>query len=429
MVAALRDRITVVLLCAVMFTSGADLLIMTPILPQLVRELGVGVQRGSWWIAIYSITTATFALIFGPISDRLGRRPILLAGIAILTLSTLACASADGFTSMLVARGLAGMGAGLLVTSTTSYVGDHFEGQTRAVVMGWVMSGFFLSLILAIPIGSALAGSFGWSTMFRVFSGFAALVWVGLLTLLPRPRAERRTDRISLGAAARAYGSLLRDRRVVGVLMMSASIGMSMTMFSVYSSPWLEQTYGLDTRARGLVYAVGGPAILLGGPIAGKLSNRFGRVLLIVSGSMLMALMQIAMPFSAIAAGAVNARLVESGLELAHFGRVMWPVAAPSLFLFFVTMVAGSSRSAPFQTLALEICEPEQRGALSAIRNGFNQGGSGLGAALGGVLWAHAEQPFLAVCILAASTTLAGVLLLRGLVGSDRPVSRPSPHS
>jgi predicted MFS family arabinose efflux permease len=416
-----RDRLTIALLCAVMFTSGADLLIMTPILPQLVRELGVEVQEGSWWITIYSGATALFALIFGPISDRVGRRPILLAGMTVLALGTVFCALAGGFTTMLLARGFTGAGAGLLVTSTTSYVGDHFDGKTRAVVMGWVMSGFFLSLILAMPIGAALAGSLGWSTMFLALACFAALVGVAMLLLLPAPRSEHRTAHLSFVAASKAYGTLLSDRRVLGILIMSCTIGMSMTMFSVYSSPWLEQTYGLDTSARGLVYAAGGPAVLLGGPIAGRLSNRFGRVALILAGSVLMAVMQVAMPFSAVAAEAVGATISSAGLEFASFGRVMWPVAVPSLFLFFMAMMAGSSRSAPFQTLALEVCAPEKRGALSAIRNGFNQGGSGIGAALGGVLWASAARPFLAVCIMAAAITLAGVLLLRTMVGDDRP--------
>jgi predicted MFS family arabinose efflux permease len=401
---------------------------MTPILPQLVRELDATVSQGSWWITIYAVTTALFALIFGPISDRVGRRPILFAGTVIITAGTFACSFADSFTSMLLARGLAGMGAGLLVTSTTSYVGDHFEGSARAEVMGWVMNGFFLSLIIAMPIGAALTDAFGWSTMFRVISAFAALIAIALLALLPRPRNEHKSEHVSIRSAAETYVSLINDRRVLGILIMSCTIGMSMTMFSVYSSPWLEETYGLDTGARGLVYAAGGPAVLLGGPIAGRLSNRFGRVSLILAGSALMALMQIAMPFSALAADAVDATLISAGLDLPNFGRVMWPVAVPSLFLFFLAMLAGSSRSAPFQTLALEVCAPEKRGALSAIRNGFNQTGSGIGAALGGVLWATASRPFLSVCITAAAITLSGVLILRMLVGNDQPTRDPSPR-
>lgn len=418
---SLRDRIIVALLCSVIFCSGADLLIMTPILPQLVRELGVDVSLGSWWITIYAATTAGFALIFGPISDRFGRRPILIAGIAVLGLGTFACSRAGGFLGMLGARALAGTGAGLLVTSTTSYVGDHFDSRTRAEVMGWVMSGFFLSLILAMPLGAFLAGRLGWSRMFIVLSSVIFTVLVLLALVLPQPRHEQRSEHAGIASALNAYRTLLKERRVLGVLLMSAAIGMSMTMFSLYSSPWMEATYGLDTTARGMVYAVGGPAVLLSGPIAGRLSNRFGRVALILSASVVMACMQIAMPFSPLAGEAVDQSITTAGLHFSTFGRVMWPVAAPTLLLFFLVMMAGSSRSAPFQTLALEVVSPDQRGALSAIRNSFNQGGSGLGAALGGVLWSNSGHPYAAVCFVAAAATVAGVVLLARLVGRDRP--------
>lgn len=416
-----KDRLVVLLLCLVMFTSGADLLIMTPILPQLAAELGVQIEHAGLWVTAYSVATAGFALIFGPISDRVGRRPILIAGIAVLAGGTAACGFATGFTSMLTARILAGAGAGLLVTSTTSFVADHFDDEHRAVVMGYVMSGFFLSLILGVPLGAFLAGALGWSRMFLGFTGFAMLVAIGLFGL-PSPRAETRTSTLSLGAAVSAYGRLVRSRRVLGVLLMSAAIGASMTMFSVYSSPWMEATFGLDTTDRGFVYAVGGPAVLAGGPLAGRLSNRFGRVALIVTGSVLMALMQISMPMSVYVSRAIETALGSGAAEFAKFGAVAWPIAVPPLVVFFFAMMAGASRSGPFQTLALEVVEPEQRGALAAIRNSFNHGGSGLGAALGGAVWASAATPYLVVCLVATGLTVVGVAMLVLLVGRDRPI-------
>lgn len=417
------DRFAVVLLCLVMFTSGADMLIMTPILPQVAEDLGVGIDVAGLWVTSYSIATATFALIFGPISDRVGRKPVLLGGIVVLAAGTAGCGFAERYDLMLAARFVAGAGAGLLVTSTTSYVADYFDDEHRAVVMGYVMSGFFLSLILAVPLGAFLAGAFGWQHMFLVFTGFAALVAVGL-AFLPRTSTERDESALSVGRALKNYATLIRDPKVLGVLLMSAAIGASMTMFSVYTSPWLERTLGFDTTDRGLVYAVGGPAVLVGGPIAGRLSNRFGRVALIVAGSVLMAAMQLVMPFTPLLSDRLRVTFASS--TLAHLGDVAWPVALPALLVFFLAMLAGSTRSAPFQTLALEIVRPDQRGALAAIRNTFNHGGSGLGAALGGAMWASVDRPYLFVCLLAAVLTVAGVVLLRVLVGRDTPSVRGS---
>lgn len=413
----MTDNRVIAVLLSVMFTSGADLLVMTPILPTVASDLGVGDDVAGLWITAYAVATATFALAFGPVSDRFGRRTVLRSGMVVLLLGTACCAASTGFFSMLGARFVAGAGAGLLVTSTTSYAGDHFPPERRAVAMGWVMSGFFLALILAVPIGAFLTAWLGWARMFLVLSGFAGVIALGIF-LLPRPRHEERSPHLSLAAAGRGYLELLRDRRVLGVLLMSFSVGLAMTMFSVYSSPWMAQTFGLDVAHRGLVYAAGGPAVLLGGPLAGRLSNHLGRVRLVIAGSVLMGSMQLLMPLTEAIGAGIDTDAVAG---FARFGERPWPVVAPALAVFFLALAAGATRSGPFQTLALEVAPNARRGAVSALRNGFNQLGSGLGAATGGFLWSRLDPAYGAICVLAAATTFAGAVLLRALVGSDRP--------
>ncbi|CAN0411517.1 unnamed protein product, partial [Laminaria digitata] len=234
---------------------------------------------------------------------------------------------------------------------------------------------------------------------------------------LPRPRQEQRSPSLSVGSARRGYGALLRTKKAVGVFLMSGSVGMSMTMFMVYASPWLEKVYGFDTGARGLVYAVGGPAVLIGGPMAGRLANHFGRVPMVLAGSLLMGLMQLLMPWSAELGPWLGSLIDLSSLKT--LGTTPWPVTVPTMLVFFLAMIAGASRSSPFQTLALEVVAPDQRGALSAIRNTFNQVGSGLGAALGGLVWASTGGDYATVCWLSFGTTVLGITALRVLTGSD----------
>lgn len=391
----------------VMFTSGVDMLVMTPILPQLAKELDVNVSVAGLWITAYAGSTAIFALVFGPISDHWGRRRVLVSGLLVLALGTWCCAWAQDHRVMLAARVLAGAGAGMLVTSTTSFAGDHFAKDERAVAIGHVMNGFFLSLILGMPIGAWLTATFGWQRMFLVLAAVAALGALGVAFSIPEPRHERRSPQLSVGHALASYRSLLADRKVVGVLLMSTAIGLSMTMYSVYTSPWLERVYGLDTGHRGLVYAVGGPAIFVGGPVAGRLSDRFGRVRIIVIGSLVMGALQLVMPACAPFSAAIEAHLPAG---LATFGSRAWPVTLPPLFAFFVAMAAGAARSGPYQTLAIEVTPPEQRGAQAAMRNACNQAGTSFGAALGGVLWASAGYP--TVCFAAAAVTVLGAFAL-----------------
>lgn len=423
--AALRgpELRVVALLCLVLFTSGADMLIITPILPRLAADLGVGVDRGGLWVTAYAAATAGFALIFGPISDRVGRRPVVLGGMALLAVGTALCGAADSFSTLLGARFVAGIGAGLLMTSVTAFVGDHFAGPKRAIAMGYVMTGFFLALILSVPLGAALAAAVGWSSMFFIYGAFAAALLGALALGLPQPRAEHRIESLSVGSALAGYLTLLRDRRAFGVLLMSGSIGMSMTMFMVYASPWLERTYGFDTATRGFVFTVGGPAVIIGGPIAGRLANRFGRVRVVLTGSILMGGMQISMPLSARAAPLLSSHIDVA--DFAQLGHTAWPLTVPTLLVFFFAMVAGSTRSSPFQTLALEVVRPDRRGALSAIRNTFNQAGSGIGAALGGLVWASTGGDYLVLCTIACGLTVAGFTALRLLTGID---PRPQPE-
>lgn len=401
-----------------MFVSGADMLIMTPILPQVAAELGVDVSLGGLWVTAYGGATAVFALLFGPVSDAKGRKLVLAIGMAVLAFGTLLCGLATNFGTMMGARVIAGAGAGMLVTSTTSFVGDHFDDQQRAIAMGYVMGGFFASLILGVPIGATLTGWVGWKAMFFVFAGATLLVFFAIAVLLPQPRHEVRTGEVHVTSALEGYWKLMHDRKVLGVLMMSMSIGISMVMFSVYTSPWLELKFGLNTTERGLTYAIGGPAVILGGPLAGRISNALGRVRVVVGGTIMMALMQWLIPNTELAAERIRGSISRS--DYAQFGDVAWPIVAPTLLVFFLIMIAGSSRSAPFQTLAIEIVSPEQRGALAAVRNSFNQAGGAAGAALGGFLWAGTTGSYHTICYAAAVIGLLGAVLMRGLVGPGR---------
>lgn len=237
-----------------------------------------------------------------------------------------------------------------------------------------------------------------------------------MLVWLPHPAHEQRTARLTLAGAVHGYLGLLKDRRVLGVSIMSLAIGLSMTMFMVYSSPWLEHEFGLNTAQRGLVFAVGGPAVILGAPLAGWLSNRFGRLVLVATGSGLMGLLQLTMPLTAWAKDLLGPSF--AGWQSTHFGNHPLPVVAPALLVLFCVMLAGSSRSTPFHTYALEIVPSGRRGTLSAIRSTFNRLGSAAGAALGSAIWATSEHPYRTVCVIAAFTTVLGVISLVQLARS-----------
>ncbi|MGF1508624.1 MAG: MFS transporter [Myxococcota bacterium] len=419
-----RDLWTVVLLMGVMFTAGADLLVVNPTLPQMAEDLGIPVEWGSAWVTAYASATAAFALIFGPICDRFGRRSVLLMGLLTLGLGTGVCGFVDAYHPLVWARFVAGAGAGMLVTSTASFIGDHFDDRHRAIAMGWLMSGFFLSLIFGVPIGAFLAWALGWQNMFLAIGSLALTVLVVLALTVGHPRFEQRSKTLSLGSALLGYRTLLLQPAALGVLFFSASIGIAMTLFSVYTSPWLAETYGMSTLDRGLIYAVGGPALLIAGPLSGRWANYLGRIPMITLGTLLMAAMLFSMPWTETIASAAR-RADWAGWP--QWGEVALPVALPTAFVFFAATCAGSLRAGPFMTLALEVVSPDRRGAMSALRNTFNHAGTAVGASVGALLWSSSVDPYPAVCIAAALTSLLGLVILRSLTVVDQPRVREAP--
>ncbi|MFT5145059.1 MAG: putative MFS family arabinose efflux permease, partial [Thalassolituus oleivorans] len=108
------------------FSASSQVIIISPILPRIGEALAVPEARLGWLITSYAVMLSVFALIVGPISDRVGRRRVLLVGCGCMALALGLHTVADSFTSLLVVRGAAGAAGGMLTGGAVSYVGDYF---------------------------------------------------------------------------------------------------------------------------------------------------------------------------------------------------------------------------------------------------------------------------------------------------------------
>src|SRR5690606_34884162 len=126
----------------------------------------------------YAFMVGVFALIMGPVSDRIGRRRILLYGTLAMTVALALHAAATGYTSMLVIRAIAGAAGGVLSGSAVSYIGDYFPYERRGWANGWVMSGAATGQIVGIPLGTILSESIAFYAPFLLFSATMAVTFV-----------------------------------------------------------------------------------------------------------------------------------------------------------------------------------------------------------------------------------------------------------
>src|SRR6516165_10542334 len=191
----LRSRlgaITLVLLCAVQFLDIADSAIVNVALPSIQRDLGFSQQNLQWVASGYILTYGGFLLLGGRLGDLLGRRRMLLTGLAVFAVSSLTAGLANTAGLLVAARLVQGIGAALMAPAALSELTTSFrEGKDRDTAFGaWgAISG--VAAAAGVFFGGVLAQGPGWRWVFFVNPPICVAVAAGALALLPNDRGTR----------------------------------------------------------------------------------------------------------------------------------------------------------------------------------------------------------------------------------------------
>ena len=256
-----RTRMIVVL--GVMVALGPLTIDMyLPALPKIADDLAVSSSVVQLTLTGTLAGLAVGQLIVGPLSDSLGRRRPLMAGIVLHIAASVLCMLAPNLVVLGLARVLQGAGAAAAMVVAIAVVGDLFAESAAATVLSRLMLVLGVAPVIAPSLGAAvlLRGSWHW-----VFAALVVLagVLLGVAALaLPEtlPPSHRRPLRVR-GIAA-TYAELLRDRRFV-ILVLVAALGMSgLFAYIAGASFVLQGTYGLDQQAFALVFGAGAVALI-----------------------------------------------------------------------------------------------------------------------------------------------------------------------
>jgi DHA1 family bicyclomycin/chloramphenicol resistance-like MFS transporter len=202
----------VALAAAMLSTQAMAVDAMLPALPTIVRELGVSdPNRGQWIITAYVTGVGIGQLFWGFLSDRFGRRPVLLIGMGVYAAAAVMCGLAGSFGSLLAWRLVHGLAAASAVV-TRSVIRDLYSGRTMARVLSLTFVVFLMVPVIAPSLGQLILLLAPWRYVFGVFGGFALLV--GGWALLRLPETLHAEFRASLTAEhfVRAAGRVLGDR-------------------------------------------------------------------------------------------------------------------------------------------------------------------------------------------------------------------------
>nr|WP_231751057.1 multidrug effflux MFS transporter [Mycobacterium sp. NAZ190054] len=233
-----------------------------PALPKIGEELSVSSSLTQLTLTGTLAGLAIGQLVLGPLSDSLGRRKPLFAGIVLHMLASLLCLFAPNITVLGIARGLQGMGAAAGMVVAIAVVGDLYKDNAAATVMSRLMLVLGVAPVLAPSLGAAVLVHGSWHWVFAALVVIAGALLVMAVLALPEtlPAEHRRPLRVR-GIVA-TYLELLRDVRFV-ILMLVGALGMSgLFAYIAGASFVLQGRFGLGQTAFALVFGAGAIALI-----------------------------------------------------------------------------------------------------------------------------------------------------------------------
>ncbi|WP_431923305.1 Bcr/CflA family multidrug efflux MFS transporter [Amycolatopsis tucumanensis] len=245
-----------------------------PALPRMADDLHSSAPTLQLTLTAFIIGLALGQLIAGPLSDSLGRRRPLLAGLVLYAVASVLCAMSPTAELLIVGRSVQALGAAAGMVIARACVRDLFAGTAMTKFFSMLMLVSGLAPILAPVIGGQVLRLTSWRGVFVVLAVFGAALLVAAALAMPEtlPAERRRPARI--GSTLRGYGVLLRDRSFVGYALSAGLMFAGLFAYISASSFVLQDVYGLSPQEYSLVFGANGLGIVLAGQVNGRIVGR-----------------------------------------------------------------------------------------------------------------------------------------------------------
>lgn len=204
----MKNRTTLIVTCSTVFLAQLGMSIYLPALPDIARDLGADASRVSWGLSVYLIGMALPMLLWGTLSQRLGRKPVLLAALGLYGLGNLALPLGTTVEAFLAFRLIQGIGASGISVMARVLIRDSFSGDLLAKALSWISIAFVIALGIGQYLGALIQSAFGWKAIFHGL-GAVSLVMAAVVSRAAFARLMNTGDEQS---AWHIYGQLLRAR-------------------------------------------------------------------------------------------------------------------------------------------------------------------------------------------------------------------------
>ena len=387
-VAPRRRRLAPLLAALAMFGPFA-IDTMFPAFPLIAAELSSSPLAMQQTLSVYLVAYALMSLVHGPLSDALGRRGVILAGVAVFVVASVGCALARSIEVLLAFRALQGISAGAGLIVGRAIIRDCFDGADAQRLMSTVSMIFGVAPAIAPIVGGWVVGHAHWSMIFWLLAGFAGALLVACIAWLPETHPPQRRIALSARAIGQGYRFVVSDRAFLP-LVLAGSLGFNALFVYIASAPvFVLEVLGLGAQQFAWLFvpAIGG--LMLGSFLSGRLAGRLSARNTVRLGYAIM-----------LAACAIN---IVVALVL-DAPRVPWSVLPIGLHS------AGIGIAFPTVTLQLLDRFPHHRGGVSSLQAFVSLLAS---AGIAGVVSPWVSHSVLGLATTAAVITALGYLAWR----------------
>ena len=352
------ERALLLTLAGIQFSHILDFMVMMPLGPMLMTELGITTHEFGLLVASYSFSAAASGLFAATFVDRFERKRFMLVTFVLFGLATLACAIAPGYFTLLIARGLAGAFGGVLGALVQTFIGDTIPFARRAKASGTVAAAFSFSTVAGVPLSLWLASLFHWRAPFVFIVLLVGVFFVVALRVLPELRHH-----LSREKRAHPFTDLfevMRDINHWHAMGLSAMIIFSGFTVIPYITVYAVNNIAISQHDIAYIYLAGGAATLFTARAIGHWADAAGKMKV----------------YRIVATGAMLPILLVTQVQ--HASLMLWMVFTT---LFFVLV---SGRFIPAMAIITSAAQPRLRGTFMSLNATVQSLAMGLAATLSG---------------------------------------------
>jgi predicted MFS family arabinose efflux permease len=378
------------------FAIGTEGFMIAPLLPDLAGDLGVGLAAAGQLVTVFALTYALSSPVLTALTGAIDRRRLLIASMLAFAAANVVAWSAHAYPTLMAARILLAIAAGLYVPNANTLASDLVEPSRRGTALSIVTGGTSVAVALGVPLGALLGDRFGWRLNFAAVGALALIATAGLLSGLPRDIAGRLPV-----ASLRERLEVARQPAVLLALLSTMLWATGAYAIYTYLAPFLLRAVGLAGPSVSAVLFMWGVTAVIGLRLGGRLNDRFGHLPVIVTSLTLLALAFLSLSVSPV---------------------LLPPPAARAPILLAIALWGVSARSffPAQQARLISIAGLKVAPVALSLNASFQYLGFSAGAALGALTLAKASA--LALGWVGASCVAAALSLV--LAASRRPRRR-----